>query len=314
MKELESRRQFLRRLIEPFNFREGPDPVAKIRTPTERESPLLTRREFIRNSAVSLASAVILPKLGLKSPDQDSARIGSQLSHNEPGHIAIKESPPQVQPKFSQKEPGSARFETVIQSLGIGVTEAGLVSAANFFNLPSEKLLTQGELMLLKRGGDIGQNAFLLTAMPLSEEALFRFLPSKLAGNQLNGLNWEVGVSAALVEAILNLVMAHPRSGQKSVDQIARYQTVLFKNQLRRADVISRGEIVSGNINQIKEASSSIASSRLSLDNKIPYFKFLNGLFFWGIMRSKGYPDTVLAHATINASFFAVGRALNTFH
>lgn len=44
--------------------------------------------------------------------------------------------------------------------------------------------------------------------------------------------------------------------------------------------------------------------------DKIPLYQFIGGLFFWKMMREKGFPHAVLAHSTVNSSVLTVGKIL----
>lgn len=45
--------------------------------------------------------------------------------------------------------------------------------------------------------------------------------------------------------------------------------------------------------------------------NKIPLYQFINGLFFWKMMRERGFPHAVAAHVTINSIALTIGELLN---
>lgn len=44
--------------------------------------------------------------------------------------------------------------------------------------------------------------------------------------------------------------------------------------------------------------------------DKIPLYQFVNGLFFWKMMRERGFPHAVAAHGTINSVALTIGRLL----
>ena len=46
------------------------------------------------------------------------------------------------------------------------------------------------------------------------------------------------------------------------------------------------------------------------LEKKIPLYQFTGGLFFWYLMRERGYTHTTLGHSTVNAIAISIGRLL----
>lgn len=42
--------------------------------------------------------------------------------------------------------------------------------------------------------------------------------------------------------------------------------------------------------------------------NKIPLYQFINGLFFWKMIRERGFPHAVAAHGTINTIALSIGK------
>lgn len=49
---------------------------------------------------------------------------------------------------------------------------------------------------------------------------------------------------------------------------------------------------------------------RVFATDKIPLYQFVNGLFFWKMMRERGFPHAVAAHATINSVALSVAKLL----
>lgn len=234
----------------------------------------LTRRQTLKLGVLT-AGVLIFPPLG--NPQRET------------------NSEPQAKPQFPNKEDqnnDSLSPDTIIQASALGAGEAGLIALLEKFNFPTVALTTVAERTLL-RSGNLGGTAYHLVGEPFVNEAVFRMLPSNLAGGQ--GIKWEVGVFSGAAESAWYLLTTRPPQVRQQL-----WQYLAEKEVGKETSALAFfGQIWTQVMRSVR------------IDVKIPLFRFVNSLFYWQTMRNKGYRNAALFHATVNGILFWLGRTFN---
>lgn len=172
-----------------------------------------------------------------------------------------------------------------------------MIALLEKLGFPTAVLTTVAERTLLRRG-NLGGTAYHLLGEPFIHEAIFRMLPSNLAGGQ--DIKWEVGIISGAAESALQLLTT--TAEYPPVSQVGRQ---IKESQARE------GVSIFGALGQIYKQLFGETLRRTKLDAKIPLLRFGNSLFYWQTMRNKGYRNAVMSHAVVNSFLFWLGRTFN---
>ena len=273
-----SRREFLRRLVEPIKRMAeaagSPEDGGKENL-QEGKGRMLSRREFLALLG-ALAATLAMGKLGLRTAEASGVKIekrkklaeGKQTSQgpNESEEDLIKEKKRRksVADKLLRLPVKKDSYaETVVEEGLMIVAEAIAGSILAELGIETgNKSIDMDEL--LERLRDKPLETFLVGAIidPIGEEALLRLLPSTVLDNMGGkGIDWNVGI---------------PTSAIFALGHNLRYDEF----------------------------------ERLRFAKSVPLSQFMAGLFFWYLMRERGFSHSLLAHSLGNSVALAIAKFL----
>jgi hypothetical protein len=280
-----SRREFFKKLTPKFN--KEAEEVNKERDvyPSEIEK-YWTRRDFIK-FIIGLSGAILLTASGIGvAKGKDSEKEIKQQQKTKENFIQRSQIIETINQEEQEIKRGGTQTQEIEEKIDLNqqqkieevkdsyaktIIESNLLLAAdiiaiktlNALGIDHTKPIDKEELERIFKNTSISDVIAITFAGPLSEETIFRLLPSKIIDYLSRNKNshwWEVGIPISFLFAF-----AH-------------------------------------NLDFDEEG--------LKFQKAIPLSQFMGGLFYWYLMRERGFSHAVLAHSTHNATILAIGKLL----
>lgn len=144
---------------------------------------------------------------------------------------------------------------------------------------------------------------------PIGEEWLFRLIPSELLAGRSKEHRWDIGIPTSVIFALIH----NARAPISVIDDYDRMIKRMVKSTFDVRKAFAEPDAYAEGLKEeLKKVPSEVLDTlkQVKFVPSVPMTQFLAGLFFWYLMREKGFDQVVFAHSTNNALAFTMGKLL----